>query len=93
VALDFDGEEPPSMERINELPDRPEPERAIRFTPAPWATTRWRPMVFKRVDYRNAGFTRLGSIDSRPGDETLRPHSHGWWAALAEDLARFLNAA
>ncbi len=93
VALDYDGAEPPSVERINQLPDQPEARPAIRFTPSPWATTRWRPMVFKRVDYRNAGFVRLGRIERRPGDETLQPQSYGWWAALAEELTRFLKSA
>lgn len=91
VALDFDGAEPPLMERINQLPDRPEPRREIRFTRTPWATIRWRPMVFKRIDYRDAGLRRLGRMDGRPGDEDIQPQTYGWWAALAEELTRFLN--
>jgi len=91
VALDFEGTEPPPPEELRTLPDRPERKPKL-LEPRPWDHIRFSVQSFQKIDYRNAGFERLGRIESRAGDESVPVNIYTHWSGLAVTLKSWLGA-
>ncbi|MGH9428655.1 MAG: hypothetical protein ACRD2L_20385, partial [Terriglobia bacterium] len=92
VALDNENAEPPGLELVASLPDRHETRQLSKGPTPAWYATTFRPMVFKRVDYRDAGFERIGRTNVRLGDGTIQPRLYLDWALLAQTLRGFIDA-
>ncbi len=90
VVLDFNGSTLPTERKMARLKDRrPAGVRRRRATGLfpKWYTTTYRVTAHRKVDFADAGFRIVGSIPSRPGDETWQAWSHCGWEILARELA------
>jgi len=85
--LDFNGTEVPSRDALERL--GPKLEDPIAFLHAFSPDTRLFAFVTGHIDWQGAGFQKVQTIGSRPGDEEARlPDSGSSWAALAESYRR-----
>jgi hypothetical protein len=83
--LDFDGTEVPARDELERLGAKVN-DRISFLDPS---DTRVHAFVMQRVDWQDAGFRKVETITSRPGDDQgPLPSSGISWAALAERLRK-----
>lgn len=85
--LDFDGSEVPTHDALERL--GPRVKDPITFMHPLSSDTRLTAFVNQRIDWQHAGFQKVQTIGSRPGDEQAPLPSTGIsWAELAERYRR-----
>jgi len=93
VLLDFAGPRLPRMTSVARTRDRAEPRRSYASLGEPWGITRYHVGVDKKSDpdYQQAGFSLIGKIGGRDGDQTVRPGLYTQWSQFGPDLEERLE--
>jgi hypothetical protein len=94
VLLDFARLRLPGMARIARLSDRPEPTRNYANLHEPWGITRFHVGVGKKSDpdYQQSGFSLIGTIASREGDQDVSAGVYTQWVQFGPDLEHQLES-
>jgi hypothetical protein len=88
ILLDFAGPKLPGIAKVARLRDKAEPPRSYAALSQPWGITRYHVGVYKKSDpdYLQAGFSLIGTIQGRDGDQTVRAGSYTTWKLFGPDL-------
>lgn len=87
--LEFDGSEVPTRDSLERLGPRSKDPITVKHPLSP--DTRFTAFVNQGIDWQDAGFQKVQTIGSRPGDEQAPVPGTGIsWAALAERYRRRL---
>ena len=85
--LDFSGTEVPSRDALERL--APKVRDPVALVPLLSPDTRFFAFVNQRVDWQHAGFQKVQTITSRPGDDEVPLPSSGIsWSELAQRYRR-----
>ena len=88
IMLDFQGASPPTPEMLQTLPDRRDPSPSLEKREL---SAVWNVQTLKRFDYSQANFKRMAHIESRPGDDGIRPKIYSHWVGIARTLEYWLT--
>jgi hypothetical protein len=91
ILLDFARPKVPSIARIGRIRDRREPPSSYASLQQPWGITRYHVCVYRRSDpdYQQAGFSVMGTVSARAGDQDVKLGMSTQWSLLGPDPERW----